>query len=179
MNAAAPLLAILGRFDGADALLGAIRAAKAAGVGDLDAYTPFAIEGLAEALGRPPSRIRPVMLVAGLIGAAIGFGTQYWSSVSLYPINEGGRPYASLPSFVPITFECAVGFAALAGFAAFLYAARLTRVHAPLFATPGFERASADGFFLSVGAAGPRFEADHARALLASWGAMSVTDVTP
>ena len=159
--------------------MAAVRAVRDAGLTKLDAYAPFAIDGLPDALGLPRTPVRPIMLAAGVIGTLAGFGVQLWSSLSLYPTNEGGRPHASLPSFMPITFECAIGFAALAGFAAFLVGARLTRLHDPIFATPGFERASDDGFFLAIAETDPHFAAQDVRALLQRLGAQDIADVTP
>jgi hypothetical protein len=165
MATAAPQ-GLLAEFAGADALLAAARRARAAGYTRLDAYSPFAVEGLADVLDVGAPKVRPVMLVAGILGAGLGLGLQLYSATVAYPINSGGRPLASLPAFIPTTFEFGILFAALAGFVTFLASAGLPRPHHPIFDARGFERASDRGFFLEIAAADPRFDADETRRFL-------------
>lgn len=137
-------------FERADRLLAALPALRGRGLVPLEAYTPFSVEGLAEALGHGPSRVRPVMLAAGLAGALAAFGLQAWSAGLAYPINSGGRPLFSWPAFVPVTFEFMVLCAALAGFLALLALCGLPRLNHRVFEVPDFTRASHDRFFLEV-----------------------------
>ncbi|WP_414832971.1 DUF3341 domain-containing protein [Afifella sp. YEN Y35] len=155
-------------------LMDAIKEAREAGFSDLEAYSPFAIEGVAEAIGHRPTRIRLVMAVAGVIGAACGFGLQAWSAVVAYPINSGGRPLFSWPAFMLVTFELTVLFAVVAGFVAFILRSGLTQLHQPLFAAPNFHRASHDLFFLRVTVDG---DANAARNLLQGLSPIVIDEV--
>lgn len=137
-------------FERADRLMAALPGLRARGLVPLEAYTPFSVEGLAEALGHPPSRVRPVMLAAAVAGALGAFGLQAWSAAVAYPFDVGGRPLFSWPAFVPVTFEFMVLCAALAGFLALLAFCGLPRLNHPVFELPDFTRASHDRFFLQV-----------------------------
>ncbi len=148
---------LLAEFPDATTLLQAARRARDAGWQGLDAFAPFAVEGLGEALGLRPSRLRPAMLAGGLAGGAIAFALQWYSAVLAYPINSGGRPLNSWQVFLVPTFEGAVIAAAATGVIGFLFACGLPRLHHAVFAAPGFARASQDRFFLCT--ADPRLDA--------------------
>src|SRR5207245_4622128 len=109
-----PLYGLLAEFDNAEDLLAAARRSHEAGYTLLDAFTPFPIEGLADAVGFHKTRVPVVTLIGGLIGCAGGFLLQYYPNVMGYPLNIGGRPYDSWPSFIPITFELTILCSALA-----------------------------------------------------------------
>ena len=141
---------MLAEFDDPGALLEAARRVRAAGLSGLDAHTPFAVEGLPQALGLGGSRVRVVMLVVGLGMAALAYALQWYSAVLDYPLDLGGRPLHSWPAFLVAPFEVGVLAAGISGFAAMLWGSGLPRPHQPVFAVPGFERASQDRFFLSV-----------------------------
>jgi len=97
-------------------VLAATRAARQAGYRRMDAYTPYAVEGLATELGMRRSRIPSIVLIGGLVGAAVGFWMQYYSMAIDYPFNAGGRPANSWPTFVPIMFEVTILVSALSAF---------------------------------------------------------------
>ncbi|HEV2540761.1 MAG TPA: DUF3341 domain-containing protein [Frateuria sp.] len=169
----------LARFDDAQALLLAVRELRRQGYTQLEAYTPYAVEGLAEALGPVRDRIPLLVLLGGLCG---GFGTlflEWYASVVNYPIDVGGRPDASWPAFVPAALEMTILFAALFGVVGLFLANGLPRLVHPLFAVPGFEAASRDGFFLWLRADDPRFEAAQARADLARLAPLAIDEVAP
>lgn len=167
-----PVVPLLAEFRTPEALLRALHLARAAGHRPLDALTPFSIDGLPEALTRPSGRIRPAMALAGFGAAALAYAVQWWSAVHDYPLNSGGRPLHAWPVFLLVPFEVGVFAAALAGFVAFMRAGGLPRLHHPLFAAPGFERASQDRFYLlAEGEEGPL------RALLEEAGAGTVAGV--
>src|ERR1700722_8056425 len=92
------------------------RRARQAGYRQMDAYTPYAIEGLAEELGEPKTRIPLVVLIGGLVGAGAGFLMQYWSMAVDYQMNVGGRPLNSWPAFFPIAFEMMILVASISAF---------------------------------------------------------------
>src|SRR5215212_6895447 len=99
------LYGLLVEFEDHAMVLAAAHAVSAEGYRRVDAYSPFPIDGLAEALGRRRRTAVPaIVLMGGLIGAASGYYLQYWVSAIDYPLNIGGRPYNSWPMFVPITF---------------------------------------------------------------------------
>ena len=167
----------LARFDDADALLLAVRELRSMGYTQLEAYTPYAVEGLAEALGTVRNRIPLLVLLGGLLG---GFGTlwlEYYASVIDYPIDVGGRPDASWPAFIPAALEMTILFAALFGTAGMLLANGLPRLNHPLFDLPRFDAASRDGFFLWLRADDPRFDAPHAYADLQRLAPLAIDEV--
>src|SRR5689334_12241764 len=105
---------IMAEFDDPDPLLSAVRAAFEAGYRNMDAYTPFPVEGLSEALGFRATRVPLIVLLGGLAGAVGGFLLQVWAMVWSYPLNVGGRPLLSWPAFIPVTFELTILGASLA-----------------------------------------------------------------
>lgn len=148
---------------------------RADGHAVLDAFAPSPDEALLQATRPPPSRVRAVMLIAGVAGAAFGLGMQVWSAVADYPVNSGGRPPASWPAFIPVAFELGVLFAAIAGFVAFLIEARLTRLNAPELALEDIERASRDRTLILI----ETERMDEARKLLSSAGAVAISEGEP
>jgi hypothetical protein len=173
MTAAAPLL--LAEFRDPAALLDAARRARRAGLRELDAHTPFPVEGLPEALALPEPSLRLPMLLAGLLAAALVFAMCWYSAVVDYPLNLGGRPLNSWQVFLVLAFEAGILCATLAGVLGFFWRAGLPRLHHPVFAAPGFERASQDRFFLSV--ADPEADAARLMALLEGIDVLSVQPV--
>jgi hypothetical protein len=138
-------------------LLAATRAANQAGYRRMDAYTPYHVEGLAAELGMRRSRIPSIVLIGGLVGAAVGFWMQYYTMAIDYPFNAGGRPPNSWPAFVPIMFEVTILVAALSAFLGMLFLNGLPQPHHPVFNVPQFIRASQDRFFLCIEASDPQF----------------------
>ena len=157
----------LAEFDDQERLLAAVRATREAGYRHLEAFTPVAVEGLATALGRRPTRMPLVFLLGGIAGGATAYFTQWLSAVVDYPLNIGGRPFHSWPMFIPITFEVTVLGAALAGAFGMIFRNGLPRLRQPIFGAPGIERATTDRFFLLVRADDPRFERVATRRFLA------------
>lgn len=167
---------LLAEFREAEALLAAARRARAAGFRRMDAYTPFPVEGLAEAVGFARTRLQGLVLLAGAGGGIGAFLMQWFSAVYHYPINVGGRPLNSWPAFVPLIFELTVLAASLTALVAMVVLNGLPRPHHPVFGAPGFERASIDRFFLCIQADDPRFNVQETRRFLEGLGAESVTE---
>ncbi len=166
MRPRTPVFGLMAEFETPEAILAATRRAHEAGYRDMDAYTPYPVEGLATELGMPTTSVPFVVLVAGLVGAAAGFFMQYWSLAVDYPFNVGGRPHNSWPVFIPITFEVMVLVASFAALLGMLFLNGLPRPHHPVFNLPDFVLASNNRFFLSVQARDPRFDLEETRALL-------------
>ncbi len=151
------LYGLVAEFERHEDLLKAAREACRAGYRRMDAFAPFPVQGLPEALGRKRSRMPALFLAGGILGGTGAYFMEWYANVVSYPLNIGGRPFHSWPSFIPITFELTVLGAALAGFFSCLALNGLPRLHHPIFGVPGFERASVDRFFLCIETADPKF----------------------
>jgi hypothetical protein len=160
------LWGLMAEFATADALLAAAQAARAAGYTRVAAYSPFPVEGLAEAVGFARNRVALVTLLGAILGGLLGYGMQWYSAVVDYPLNVGGRPLHSWPMFVPVTFELTVLGGALAAFAAVIIGNRLPDLAHPVFEARDFEHAMRDRFFLCLRADDPRFDARRSAAWL-------------
>jgi hypothetical protein len=152
-------------------LVRAAREVHAAGYRRLDAYTPYPIEEVIEALHLEHSHVPKVVLAGGILGLLGGWGLQYWASAIAYPLNIGGRPFNAWPAFVVPAFETTVLFAALAAVVGMLALNGLPQPYHPVFNAPNFATASHDRFFLCVEAADPKFDREGTRKLLADLGA--------
>jgi len=150
----------LAQFASVPALLAAVKQLRMDGYTRLEAYTPFAVDGLAEALGAGRNRIPLLMLCGGLMGGLGTLALQYYAAVVDYPIDVGGRPDASWPAFMPAALEMTILFAALAGIIGMLVGNGLPRLNHPLFGSERFEAASRDGLFVLLRADDPRYEVD-------------------
>jgi len=168
-----PAAGLAAEFDDGEALLRAVRRLRENGYRRFEAYTPFPIEGLAEAEGFNEGKIALWTLAGGIAGAATGYGMQVYTNLD-FPIDIGGRPLISTPAFILITFELMVLFAVSACILAMLLLNRLPKLHHPVFDIPRFRLASLDRFFLVVDAADPHFDARASRAMLRRLGAVNV-----
>ncbi|HEY6517334.1 MAG TPA: DUF3341 domain-containing protein [Steroidobacteraceae bacterium] len=153
-------------FASARGILEAVRASRGAGYDRIEAYTPYAVDGLAQALGLRKSPIPLLTLIGGLLGAATGWFLQWYSAVIDYPINSGGRPLNSWPAFVPSTIELGILGACICAFGSMLWFADLPRLRHPMFDTPGFEHVSRDRFFLCIRSEDPLFDLERTHAWL-------------
>jgi hypothetical protein len=143
----------------------------------VDAYTPYPIEELSEAIGVKQTRLPYIVLFGGIAGGLAGYLLQYWTSVIDYPLNVGGRPLHSWPAFIVPTFEMTILGAALAAVFGMLALNGLPRPHHPIFNAPGFALASRDRFFLCIEAEDPRFDLEKTAAFLRSLGPREVSNV--
>jgi hypothetical protein len=169
----------MAEFDSPETLLEASRRAFAEGFRRMDAYSPFPVDGLAEAIGFPRTRVPLIVLIGGIVGCIGGFWLQYWVSVIDYPINIGGRPLNSWPSFIPVTFELTILLAALAAFFSVLGLNRLPMPYHPVFNVERFELASRNRFFLCIEAADKKFELERTRRFLDEIGSLGTYEVEP
>jgi hypothetical protein len=168
---------LMAEFEDVTALVAATRRAHESGYRRMDAYSPFPIEELHEALGAPHTRLPLLVLIGGLCGCIGGYVLQFWVSAVAYPINVGGRPLNSWPAFVPVTFECTILAAALTAVVAMLVLNGLPMPYHPVFNVPGFALASRNRFFLCIEAKDAKFELDDTRRFLERLGSKDVTTV--
>ena len=157
---------LLAEFPSADALCAAAHHARAHGYTRVEAYSPFAIEGLDDIVGADKGWIAPLTLLGGIAGGAGTYFLQWYAAVVDYPINIGGRPLHSWPAFIPATFEITILGAAVAAVLAMLVLNGLPRLYHPLFEVEEFELASRNRFFLCLPARDPVFAPGPARDLL-------------
>ena len=172
-----PIFGLMAEFDSPNDLLQAARKAYAEGYRRLDAYSPFPIEQVSEAIGHHRSRVPLVVLVGGLLGGICGYLMQYWISVVSYPINVGGRPLNSWPAFIVVTFEMTILGGALFAVFGMLALNRLPMPYHPVFNVERFAFASKDRFFLCIYAADPRFDRAQTEKFLLSLGPKQVSEV--
>jgi Alternative complex III, ActD subunit len=158
MKAHPKLHGLMAEFEEVDQVVAAAKKAREAGYTKLDAYTPFPVEGLSEALGHAKSRVPLVVLLGGLAGGFGGWLLQYWTQVYGYPMNVAGRPHNSWPAFIVPTFECTILLAAIAGVVGMILLNRLPMPYHPVFNVERFTAASRDRYFLCIEADDPRFD---------------------
>jgi hypothetical protein len=170
---------ILAEFADEEALVAAATGMCAAGYKQVEAYSPYPIHGLAEVLGIRGRRLPLIVLAGGIIGGVGGLFMQWYSAVIDYPLNVGGRPYASWPSFIPISFELTILVAGISAVLGMFALNGLPQPYHPLFNVPEFARASRDGFFLAIQANDPKFDVESTRNLLVEQGATGVFEVSP
>jgi Protein of unknown function (DUF3341) len=168
---------LLAEFAHAHRLREAAQAASRRGDKLIDAFTPFPVEGVAEMLDSRPSKVRAYMFAGGVLVAAMALGGEYYTAAINYPYNVGGRPLNSWPAFMLVPFATGILGATIAGFIRFLFETGLPRLHFPLFAVEGTERASQDRFFLAIEAPETEDERRNAVDSLKGAGALMVREV--
>jgi Alternative complex III, ActD subunit len=159
---------LLAEFESAQALVDAAHKVRAAGYTRTDAFSPFPVHGLGEALGATDRGVAPIILGGALFGMLAGFGLQYWINVYGYPMNIGGRPNDAWVAFIPPTFEATILCGAFAAVIGMLTLNGLPRPYHPVFNAPRFSLASQDKFFLVIEAADPKFDRNATEAFLSS-----------
>ena len=172
-----PLYGLMAEFESAEDLVSAAQRTYAEGYRRMDAFTPFPVEGLAEAIGFHETRVPLICLIGGLIGCSGGFFMQWWPNVMGYPLNIGGKPFNSWPAFIPITFELTILCAGLATVFGMLALNGLPTPFHPVFNAPRFELATRNKFFLCIKARDIKFDAQKTREFLLTLKPREVSDI--
>jgi Alternative complex III, ActD subunit len=172
-----PIYGMMAEFASVQDLVDATRRTREAGYQKIDAYSPFPVEELAEAIGFHKNGVPLVTLIGAIIGGLSGYLLQYWVAVITYPINVGGRPYHSWPSFIIVTFEMTILFGALSAVFGMLALNGLPMPYHPVFHVPRFALATKDRFFLIVFASDPKYDAKGTRQFLESLQPRSISEV--
>lgn len=172
------LYGVIGEFETEKQLIRAAESARLAGYRDMDAYAPFPVEGLSEALGLKRNKVPLLTLIGGLCGGLGGFFFQYWVNVIDFPLNIGGRPLNSWPAFIPVTFELTVLGASLSAVFGMLALNGLPQPHHPLFNNERFAKhATTDRFYLAIEACDPKFSVAEVARFLQGLQAQHVSEV--
>jgi hypothetical protein len=171
---------LMAEFHDAEQVVEAANRVRLAGYRKVDAFSPYPMEELTEALAIHDSPLPKLVLGGGLVGLAAGWGLQYWSAVIEYPMNIGGRPFNSWPAFIVPAFETTVLFAAATAVLGMLALNGLPEPYHPVFNVPGFALASRDKFFICIESRDPKFDREETRSFLEDLpGVSAVSEVEP
>jgi hypothetical protein len=173
----ASVYGLMAEFDSPQQLLDAAHKTHGAGYKKIDAFSPFPVEGLAEAIGFHKNMVPFVVLVGGIIGGLSGYLLQYYVAVITYPINVGGRPYHSWPSFIIVTFEMTILFAGLSAVFGMLALNGLPMPYHPVFNVAEFAKASDNKFFLVVFSTDPKYDPARTRDFLKGLAPRAISEV--
>ncbi len=173
-NGTLPAAGLLAEFPSAEALASAAGQVRAQGFTHFDAHSPFPVHGIDRTMGVRPTRLAWLVFGGGVAGGVLALGLQWWTSAVAYPHVISGKPFFSLPAFIPITFELIVLLSALAAFGGALAIARLPQFTHFALRSERFRRATTDGFFISIAASDPKFDQAATGLLLESLGATAV-----
>lgn len=168
---------VMGEFGTPEELLHAVEKVRAAGYRRFDAFAPFPVEGLSEAMGLKRNLVPAITLLGGLTGGIGGFFFQYWAMAITYPFNIGGRPLNSWPAFIPITFEMTILGASLAAVFGMLALNKLPQPNHPVFNVHRFTHASSDRFFVCIESKDRKFDLAECARLLQEVHAHHITEV--
>ena len=177
-HASTPIFGLMAEFADPTALVVATRRTHEEGYRAIDAYTPYPIHELIDAFHAHDHRVQRNVLLGGIAGGLAGFGLCYWVSTMAYPLNIGGRPFNSWPSFIPVTFELTILFASFAAVLSWILLSGLPMPYHPVFNVPRFaEIASEKGFFLTIESTDPKFDRQQTEAFLKGLGAKEINEI--
>lgn len=171
------IFGLMAEFDDVNDAIVAAQKSYAAGYRKMDAYAPFPVEELSEAVGFEKNGVALVWLVGGLLGCSAAYLLQWWINTISYPVNIGGRPLHSWPSFIIVSFEMTILFSGLSAVFGMLSLNGLPMPYHPVFNVPRFELASKDRFFIVIFSADKNYDAVRTRAFLEGLNPISVAEV--
>jgi len=169
---------VVGEFETPEKLIHAVEKVREAGYRRFEAYSPFPVEGLSQAMGLKRNLVPLITLIGGLTGGIGGFGFQYWVAAITYPLNIGGRPFNSWPAFIPVTFELTILGASLAAVFGMLALNKLPQPHHPVFNVHRFSHASTDRFFICIESRDAKFHLAETARFLQGLEAHHVSEVS-
>jgi ActD protein len=172
-----PLFGLMAEFDTPTGLVSAARRTREAGYTKFDAYSPYPVEELTEAMDLPRNRVPLATLIGGLLGLVAGYGLEYWVSVMAYPMNIGGRPFHSMPAFIVPAYETTILFASFGAVIGMIALNGLPMPYHPVFNVPAFDAATTDRFFLTIETADPKFDLQATRGFLQGLQPLGVFDI--
>ncbi len=168
---------LLAEFDSSTELVVAAEKTRDAGFTETDAYSPFPIHEMDEALGIKRSILPYLVFGGGILGLLLGMGLQYYTHVIEYPLIVGGRPHFSLPAFVPPAYELTILLASFAAVFGMLLLNGLPKPYHPVFNVPRFSLASREKFFLLIKSEDPKFDYEETKDFIESLSPQEVFDV--
>jgi hypothetical protein len=173
------LYGLMAEFDTPTEAVEAAKKTYAAGYRQLNAYSPYPIEELWEAIGVHRTILPLIIFSGGLIGGLGGFLMQWYLLTIDYPLNVGGKPQdiSSWPAWIPVTFECVILLASLSAVAGMILLNRLPQPYHPVFNVPRFALASRDRFFLAIKSNDKKFDYEETKRFMQSLNPREVFDV--
>jgi hypothetical protein len=172
-----PLYGLMAEFESPGELVEAARLTREAGFRKFDAFSPYPIHELDDAMDLHDNRVSLYTLIGGLIGCVGGFGLASWVQAVALPLNIGGRPLISAPMYIPITFECTVLVGGLTAAISMIMMNGLPSPYHPVFNVERFANASRNKFFLCIESADPHFDRDATASFLESLNPEEVAEV--
>jgi hypothetical protein len=171
------LYGILAEFANPAKLMKAAKLTNRAGYSKYDAYSPFPIHGMDDAMGLKESKLGWIVLSHALVGFAGGLFLQIWTSSIAYPINIGGKPFMNIPAYVPVTFELTVLLAAFGAVFGMFFMNNMPKHHNSLFNSTSFERVTDDKFFICIEADDNLFSEAETEKFLKESGATNIEKI--
>jgi hypothetical protein len=164
---------VVGEFTDGEELVDAARTLREQGYSKLEAFTPFPVHGIDEAIGISRSKLGWIVLCCGLTGAATALLLIWWTGAVNYPLVIGGKPLFAVEFSIPITFELTVLFSAFGAVFGMFGLNRLPRLYHPVFNFTKYQGATDDHFLLAIEATDSKFDREQSVRLLRSLGAKS------
>jgi hypothetical protein len=177
LEAVHPLYGMMAEFETPTQLVEAARKVRDAGFRKFDAYTPYPIHELDDAMDLHDNRISLFTLIGGIVGGCAGFGLCSWVEAVALPLNIGGRPLISVPMFIPITFELTILFGGLTAAIGMILLNGLPLPYHPVFNVEKFANASRSKFFICIESDDPKFDPEGTANFLESLGAEEISEV--
>ena len=168
---------LMAEFDNPSDAVAAARRVHEEGYRRIDAFSPYPVEELSEAIGAHATKMPLIVLIGGILGGSLGYLMQFYLHTIYFPLNVGGKPLHSWPAFIPITFECTVLGASLFAVFGMLALNGLPEPYHPVFNSPNFALASRDRFFVLIESTDPKFDRERTAEFLRTLNAREVTDV--
>lgn len=168
---------LLAEFDTSTQLVDAAHKIREAGYTKTDAFSPFPLHEIDEALGIKRSILPILVFFGGITGLLTGLALQIFVHYIDYPIIVGGRPFISIPSFIPPTFELTILFASFTAVGSMLLLNGLPQPYHPVFNVPRFALATREKFFLLIETKDSKFNYDETKSFMQSLNPQEVFDV--